>query len=525
MSEESERSGLLRRASVVAAGTLGSRAFGAVRDIVIAASFTVAFTDLFWMAFTIPNALRVLLGEGAVSGAFVPVLTEAREKDGKARARMLFARLAGAMGLVLFVVTVLGVVFAAPTVELYASGFSSERFDLTVDLTRWVVPYIFFMGLAALATGALNAEKHFFAPAFAPMLLNVALIAAPFTLVAVAARAGLPPIGSLALGALLGGALQLAAQLPALRRVGMLAFPRIDMGDPYVRKAFGLMGPLLLALGVYQLNVALSRQFASYLPAGSLSYLYYGQRLVEIPQGMFALAIASAALPSISKVVARGDVDGAKSIFRDGLTLALFVAIPASIGLAVLGEPIVAVLFGRGAFGPHQIEETGRSLVMQALGVWAVSSVRTVVPMFHALNDTRSPVWASAANLVVFGVAAGLFYRPFGHVGLAAAISLAAAAQLFTLLALLRRRAGALGLRSVARRSARVLAASLAAGAAMGAVAQLGQWHRGAADVRNPVLLVAALAAGALVFLVAARALKVPELEALVAAVRRRLGR
>ncbi len=520
-----EHAGLVRRASVVAAGTLGSRVLGAVRDIVIAATFTAAFTDLFFLAFTIPNALRVLLGEGAVSGAFVPVLTEAREKDGAERARAVFAKRAGAMGLVLVAVTVLGVVFARPSVEAYASGFAADAFETTVDLTRWVFPYIFFMGLAALATGALNAEKEFFAPAFAPLLLNVALIAAPFTMVGLAAYAGLPPIGSLALGALLGGALQLGAQLPALRRVGLLARPRVDLADPYVRKAFGLMGPLLLALGVYQLNVALSRQFASYLPPGSLSYLYYGQRLVEIPQGMFALAIASAALPSISKVVAQGDVDGAKALFRDGLALSLFVALPASIGLAVLGEPIVSVLFGRGAFGPAQIAETGRSLVLQALGVWAVSSVRTVVPMFHALNDTRSPVWASAANLVVFGVAAWFLHRPFGHVGLAAAISLAAAAQLVTLLGMLRAKAGPLGLGGVASRSGRVLLASLAAGGAMHAVARYGHWFRGAADWKNAVILGAAIGAGVVVFLVAAKLLRVPELETLVAGLRRRLGR
>ncbi|MBC7172897.1 MAG: murein biosynthesis integral membrane protein MurJ [Polyangiaceae bacterium] len=520
-----ERSGLLGRASVVAGGTLASRVLGAVRDIVIAATFTAASTDLFWMAFTIPNALRVLLGEGAVSGAFVPVLTEAREKAGAERARALFAKLAGSMALVLLCVSVLGVLLAEPSVALYASGFSKESFDRTVDLTRWVFPYIFFMGLAALATGALHSEKRFFAPAFAPLLLNVALIAAPFTMVGLAATVGLPPIGSLALGALLGGLLHLLAQLPALARVGMLRLPRPDWSDPYVRKAFRLMGPLLIALGVYQLNVALSRQFASYLPAGSLSYLYYGQRLVEIPQGMFALAIASAALPSISKVVAQGDIDGAKAIFRDGLALSLFVAIPSSIGLAVLAEPIVAVLFGRGAFGAIEIAETGKSLVLQALGVWAVASVRTIVPMFHALNDTRSPVWASGANLVVFGIAAISLYRPFGHVGLAAAISLAAVAQLITLLSLLRRKAGRLGIREVLVRSGRVFAASAAAGLAMGAIAHLGQWQRGAADLRNPLLLVAALTAGVVTFFASAKALGVPELEAFVAAIRRRLRR
>jgi putative peptidoglycan lipid II flippase len=522
---QDERGALARRASVVGAGTLSSRVLGAARDVVIAASFPAALTDLFWMAFTIPNALRVLLGEGAVSGAFVPVLAEVHEKEGGARERLFFARLSGVMGLVLFAVSVLGVVFANGWVLLYASGYRGEDFTRTVALTRWVFPYIFFMGVAALATGALNAHKRFFAPAFAPIFLNVALIAAPFTLEGVAGRVGLPPIGALALGALLGGVLQLAVQLPALARLGLLARPRVDLRDPYVRKAFRLMGPLVVALGVYQLNVALARQFASYLPEGSLSYLYYGQRLVEIPQGMFALAIASAALPSISRVVARGSVDAAKPLFRDALRLSLFVAIPASVGLAVLAEPIVSVLFGRGEFGARAIEETGRSLLFQALGVWAVASVRTVVPMFHALNDTRSPVVASAANLVVFGVSAALLFRPYQHVGLAAAISLAAAAQLGTQLLLLRRRAGRLGLKDVARRSLRVLAASLAAGLAMGAIARLGAWERGAGDLRNPAVLLLALAAGGLTFLASARALGVPELEALAAGLRRRLGR
>jgi putative peptidoglycan lipid II flippase len=523
--DSNERSALLRRASVVGAGTLSSRVLGAARDIVIAASFSTAVTDLFWMAFTIPNALRVLLGEGAVSGAFVPVLAEVHEKEGKARERLFFARLSGVMGLVLLAVSVLGVVFANGWVLLYASGFRGESFTHTVALTQWVFPYIFFMGIAALATGALNAHRHFFAPAFAPIFLNIALIAAPFTLTGAALYLGLPPIGALALGALIGGALQLLVQLPALAREGLLTRPRIDLRDPYVRKAFRLMGPLVIALGVYQLNVALARQFASYLPEGSLSYLYYGQRLVEIPQGMFALAIASAALPSISRVVARGSLDEAKQIFRDALRLSLFVAIPASIGLAVLAEPIVAVLFGRGEFGARAIEETGRSLCFQALGVWAVSSVRTVVPMFHALNDTRSPVIASAANLVVFGASAAILSGPFKHVGLAAAISLAAAAQLGTQLFLLRRRAGRFGFGGVLRPSLRVLAASLLAGLAMGAVARLGVWERGAGDLRNPAVLMLALVAGVGTFVAAARFLGVPELETLLAGLRRRLRR
>ncbi|MEM1416108.1 MAG: murein biosynthesis integral membrane protein MurJ, partial [Myxococcota bacterium] len=282
-----------RRAGLLAVGTLSSRILGAVRDAVIAATFAVASTDAFWLAFTIPNALRVLLGEGAVSGAFVPVFTEVRERSGPDAARRFYARLAGAMLVVLALVGGLGVVLAPALVRLYAAGFDLETTALTVELTRWVFPYITLMGAAALVTGALHASGRFTAPAFAPVLLNVAFIAAAFGLREVAVGLGLPPIGALALGALAGGVLQLVVQLPSLRGAGLLVRPVPAFGDPDVRRAFGRLLPLLAGLGVYQLNVLMSRQLASFLPAGSLSYLFYGQRLVEIPQGMFALAIGS----------------------------------------------------------------------------------------------------------------------------------------------------------------------------------------------------------------------------------------
>lgn len=521
------RTTIARRAGLVALGTLASRILGAVRDAVIAASFAVGATDAFFVAFTIPNALRVLLGEGAVSGAFVPVFTEVRERHGLERARRFFAALSGAMLVVLLVVTVIGIVAAPTLVTLYAAGYRSDpaRFDVTVTLTRLVFPYIFLMGIAALGVGALNAMQRFLVPAFAPTLLNVAMIAAPFLLVPVATSFGMPAIAALAFGALLGGVLQMLAQFPPLARVSLLAWPRFDFRDPFVRKAFRLLVPLLAGLGVYQLNVMLSRLFASFLPAGSQSYLYYGQRLVEIPQGMFALAIATATLPTLSALQSRGDHEEVRRLFRYSLRLSLFVALPASVLLFLLAEPTVAVVFGRGHFEAREIAETARSLRWQAIGIWAVAAVRTTVPVFHAYNDTRTPVVASALNLGVFVLASFLLMRPMEHAGIAAAISFASIAQLAALLVLLRRRTGSIGLGEVARSLGKAAVASAIAGAFGFVVTELADFSRGGNDPRNIATLLVAIGGAALVYLGTAHALRADELGDVTLALRRRLRR
>ena len=285
------------------------------------------------------------------------------------------------------------------------------------------------------------------------------------------------------------------------------------------------MVPLLAALGVYQLNIILSRQLASYLPGGSLSYLYYSQRLVEIPQGMFALAIATASLPTLSETLARGDNEAAKQTFRDALRLNLFVGIPSTVALMVLAEPTVAILFGRGAFGRHEIVETGRSLFWLAAGIWAVASVRGTVPMFHAYNDTRTPVVASAVNLLVFGLVAGTLMHPMQHAGLALAISAAATAQLIALLLLLRQKAGCLDLASLGKSVLRIVAASVVMGVVVGAMAQLGDWPRGGNLPLNLGLYPAIVVVGVLVYLTAAHLLGSEEVRDVVGTLRRRLNR
>lgn len=519
---------IARRAGVVAAGTLTSRVLGFARDMALAAVFPTGATDVFYVAFTIPNALRVLLGEGAVAAAVVPVFGEVRAKEGEEAARAYFARLTGLLALVLAIVSALGVLAAPLLVSVYAAGYlleAPDKYADTVALTRVVFPYIFFMGLAALGMGGLNALRRFAVPAFAPALLNVALIAAAFLLVSPALSLGLPAVGALAVGALIGGALQLLAQWPSQRAAGLLRAPRLSLRDPAVKKTLALMVPVLAGFGVYQLNTMLGRTFLSFSDEGAQSYIYYGQRLVEIPQGMFALAIAGASLPTLTDLRQKGDVARIRELFGYSLRLTLLLAIPSSVILGVLAEPIVAVAFGRGAFERADVLETARSLVWQAAGVWAIASVRTVLPLYYAFNDTRTPVIASAVNLVVFSGAALALLGPFDHVGVAMALGLAGVAQLVTLLALLRRKVGRLGLRAVGASAARAAAASAAMGGACWAVARYGDWARGGSSVTNLLVLGGALVAGGATFLIAARLLGAPELDELLRAVRRRLAR
>lgn len=518
---------MTRSAGIVAAGTLVSRVLGAARDAVFAACFPVADTDAFFVAFTIPNALRGLLADGAVSSAFIPTYTEVRAKEGDEAAKTFYTRLSGVMLFVLALVSLAGVLAAPALVTAYAEGYADDPalFASTVTLTRIVFPYIFFMGAAALGTGILNAHQRFAVPAIAPALLNVALIAAPFVLVAPASAVGLPPIASLAIAAIVGGVLQMIAQWPALRAIGALSWPRASFSDPRVRRAIALLGPLAIGLGIYQVNVMLSRLFTSYLPAGSQSYLYYGQRLVEIPQGMFALAIASATLPTLSDLHARGQLDELKKVFGFALRSSLFIGVPATVVLVALAEPVVSVLFQRGAFDRTDALETARSLAWQGAGVWAIACVRVVVPMFYAHGDTKTPLAGSAANLVAFVVLALALRGTMSHAGIALAISAAGVVQLGILIVLLRRKLGRLGLGSVASSSLRIGAAALVMGSLEIGIARFGAWERGGNDLTNAAVLAAALLVSGLAYVGVLAALRAPELDDVLGALRRRLRR
>lgn len=503
-----ERGKLVARAGVVGAGTLASRVLGLGRDVALAAIFDRNATDAWWVAFTIPNSLRSLLAEGAVTSAVVPVLSEKLATDGEDAAKRFFARVRGASLVALLVVSVLGVLFARQLTDLFADGFKDrpEEFERTVMLTRAVFPYIFFMGTAALGMAALNANRRFAVAAFAPGLLNVALIAA-----AAAAALGHGPVQWLAYGALAGGALQVIAQWPALRRIGYGGWPSFTLDDD-VRRVLRRVAPLGFGVGIYYIDLVVCRRFLSELPEGSQSYFSWAMRLCDFPQGIFVMALSTAALPSLSTLAAKGAKDELATTWAHGLGLALFVAIPASAALVAMPDAIVATLFQRGAFDATSVHETARALVWQGGAIWTVAAVRQTVPAFYALGDTRTPVIVSALDLTALVVLALALRGPMGHAGVSAAVAGSSAVQMILLLVFLRRRMGTLRGWELARSAARTLTASV--------VASVAGW--GAATLAGGIPGMVAFAG---VFLLAAWGLRVPELTEISTAVRRRLGR
>lgn len=510
------------RASIVAAGTLTSRLLGLVRDQVLAAVFTRGTTDAFFVAFTLPNVLRQLLAEGAVQSAVLPVLSSTREREGDAAARAFFANVRGLSLLALSIVSVLGVCFARPLVELFAAGFHDlpGQFERTVWLTRWVFPYLFFMGTAALGVAALNTNHRFTVAAFAPALLNLAFIGCSLLAPALLLAHGIDPAFALALGVLLGGVLQVIAQWPSLARIGYLAAPRFDFGDARVREVFRRMGPVAIGMGVYYVDTIVARRFLSELGLGAQSYFSWALRLCDFPQGIFVMALQTAALPSLSRLAARGEHRELGATFGFGLRLASFVAIPATLLYVSLAEPLVVLLFQRGAFDATSAHETARALVAQGSGIWLVAAVRQLVAVYYALGDTRTPVVVAALDLAAFVVAAWLLRGPLGHAGVSAAVSISSAVQALLLWVFLQRRLESLPKReilvSLLRTTAAALAGALAAWLARAMLRGVG--------VGFALQAILGVAAFAVVFLCAAWALRSPELSAIVPRRLRRHG-
>ena len=469
-----ERSKLVRRAGVVGLGTLASRVLGLARDVVLAALFTRDGTDAFFVAFTIPNALRQLLGEGAMSSALVPVLSAKLAAEGDEAARAFVQRVRGVSLIALAIATALGMIFARELTELFAAGYHARpgEFERTVALTRAVFPYIFFMGTAAVGMACLHAKKEFAVASFAPGLLNVAQIVAAFALVPLLVARGIDPVQALTIGALAGGAAQVVAQWPSLRRLGFLRRPIVDFSDPGVREMLRRIAPMTLGIGVYYIDLTLSRRFLSELGTGAQSYFTWAMRLCEFPQGIFVMALSTAALPSLALLAAKGETEEIAKTYAHGMRLAMFVAIPASVMFVVLGEPIVVALFQRGAFDAAAARETARALAWQGGAIWTVSAVRQVLPVFYALGDTRTPVIVSALDLLAFIGLALALRGPMGHVGISVAIAGSSTVQMALLLGGLKRRIGTIRAGEVAASMARTLAASAVAAGCGWAVAR-----------------------------------------------------
>jgi putative peptidoglycan lipid II flippase len=521
---EAERKKITGRAGIVASGTLLSRLLGLVRDQVLAAVFSRMATDAFFVAFTIPNVLRQLLAEGAVQNAVLPVLAETKEREGEEAAQRLFRAMRGLSLSVLVLVSVLGVALAPALVELFATGFHAEpgQFERTVTLTRWVFPYIFFMGTAALGVAALNVHQRFVATSFAPALLNVAFVIAALTLPGPLGARGFDPVLALAVGVLVGGALQVVAQWPSLRAIGYLTAPNFRFAQPGVRKALRRMGPVLIGLGVYYVDVVLARRFLSELGVGAQSYFGWALRLCDFPQGIFVMALQTATLPSLALLVARDEHDEVSKTFAFGMRLALFVALGATVLFVTLAEPLVVTIFQRGEFDRVAAHETAKALAAQGLGIWMVAAVRQLVSVYYALGDTKTPVIVAALDLGVFVALALSLRGSLGHVGINLAVTGASAAQMTLLFLGLKLRMEDVRFFEIGKSALHTLGCALPAGAAgYGVCRALAGFWLGGAWARLLPGLVAALVY-ALVFLALAYFTKSRELATLLEGFARR---
>jgi putative peptidoglycan lipid II flippase len=486
-------------------------------------------TDAFNVAFRIPNLLRDLFAEGAMSSAFVPTFTGIYQRNGAADAWEFGRRLMVTLFLVLLGVCVVGYLAAPALVRLFAPGFGAVpgKLDLTVMLTRVMLPFLPAVALAAAAMGMLNARGSFGVPALAPSLLNLGMIVFGVGLIPVCRAAGLPPVLAMAIGVVIGGGLQFLVQVPSLHALGFRLKLERPRWHPGVARVASLMAPATIGLAATQLNLLVSTVLASMLPQGSVSWLWYAFRLMQLPIGVFGVALATVSLPALSRAAVAQDMGALKSTLSATLRLVLLLTVPAALWLAVMSRPVIALLYEHGRFHALDTANTAGALIMYCVGLPAFAGVGVMTRAFYALGDTRKPVQASFVSVALNLVLNLLLMRALAHYGLALSTSITAVANFAQLAFYLRRRVGPLEGRRMLATLARVLVASVLAMAPCAiALAWLGErWHRGAA---YELVTVAAGAGVALVLGYAAmRALRVEELSAVedtARAIRGRIG-
>ena len=436
---------LVRSAGVIGIATMTSRLLGLVRDQVLAYFFGAGDAmDAFRIAFRLPNALRDLFAEGALSAALVPTFTRTLATGDRAAAWRLFSNLTTVLLLISGGVVVAGILFAGPLVRLYAGGFSAVpgKIELTIRLTRIMFPFLAMVATAAVMMAMLNALHRFFIPALSPAMFNVATILSALVAVPASGWFGIEPITAIAAGTLIGGVGQILLQWPALRREGLRSRPTLDARDPWLREIGRLMIPGVAGLAAVQINLLVNSWLAAGLGTGAVSWLDYAFRMMYMPIGLFGVSIATASLPTISGHAADRNDPGIRRAVSSGLRMMLMLNVPATAGLLVLATPIVRLIYERGRFSEADTVATAAALVCYSPGLMAYSTVKLVSPAFYALGNSRVPVIASAAS-VAFNVAANLvLVRTMGHRGLALGTAAAALLNAGVLLTLLRTRLG-----------------------------------------------------------------------------------
>jgi putative peptidoglycan lipid II flippase len=526
----SESRSLLRSAGAMSAATFVSRILGLAREQAQAYYFGAGFaTDAFNAAFRIPNLLRDLFAEGAMSSAFVPTFTSVREKEGDDAAWRLASRTITVLAVILGVFTLLLLVGAPWILRVYTPGVAPDKLALAATMTRILSPFLLFVALAALAMGVLNTLRVFFLPALAPAWFNVACIAGMIVLPTVLVPAGLDPILSLAIGAMAGGILQFAVQLPAMRRRGFRFRWEFAPRDPGVVRIGSLMLPATFGLAATQINLLVDTSLASQFGDGPISWLQCAFRLIQLPIGLFGVAIATANLTRVSRDQARGDHEAMRRNLGGAIRAAALLTLPATAGLVALREPIIRVLFEHGKFDARATTATGAALLCYALGLHAYAVTKIQVPVFYALGETRVPVISSAisvgakiaANFALIALLPHLGLDPF--LALALTTSLAAWLNLGLLGWGSRRRLGSLAGLGVVATTLKMAVVSVVLGfAAAGTHAGLLAAWPATGLAAEIVRLAAASGVGVAIAVGGALALGVEEARALLARMRRR---
>jgi len=516
------------RALWLSAATMVSRVLGLVRDQLFAALVGAnRWSDAFVVAFRIPNLLRDLFAEGALSSAFVPTFAEAQARRGREDAYRLGNALVGLVLLVVGALVVVGIAAAPALVHLLAPGFGAEEAAFAAFLTRVMMPFLLLVSLAAVAMGMLNAQSRFTAPALAPALFNVGAIAVGCYLWATGKGARSAAVGW-SVGTLIGGVMQLAAQIPSLRALGYRARPRFGsraLADPGIRRIGRLMGAAVIGLSATQVNILVNTIFASH-EVGANTWLQMAFRLMQLPLGVFGVAIATVAGAGVAQRAAAGDIEGVRETLGSAMRLVAFLNVPASVGLMVLSGPIISLVYEHGRFGPADTAATAGALVCYAVGLYGYSAVKVFAPAFYALDEARIPVIGSVVGMTSNVGLVLLLYPVLGFRGVALGTSLAATANFAVLALAWKRRHGGLGEAGIYRQLARCVAAAAAMALAVAATARaLPPLLPESGLARQAGLAFGPIAVGALAYFAAARLLGIRELREVADVLRRRRAR
>lgn len=500
-----------KAAGIVFAATMASRILGFVRDAAIAAVFGAGgITDVFFLAFRFPNLLRKLFAEGILSIAFIPIFTEYYVLHGRSAACRLGTSVFKFLAVLLLLIIVIGIVWAPEIVRYGILGIDSQSscFAVMTTLIRIMLPYLLFIGLASVSMGILNASGHFMTPALAPILLNLAIIGCIYLL---SPQLSVPIYGA-AVGIVIGGALQWLIQVPALLMKGWRWYRTAPYWHPALHRIAFMSLPVIISASACQINTLIISLLAAKLPGGSVSYLYYADRLIEFPLGLFSAAAAIAVLPSMTRSVSSQHYHNLTKTFEFSITLLLFLILPAMFGLMVMSEPIIQLLFQRGEFTPEAVRETSKALMAFCIGLWAVAGVRIMLSLFYSFQETKIPMICAVISIGVNVLLAFILIEPWGHSGLALSVSIASIVNFLLLISALQKQIKGISWKKIGKCTCKTMICSLI----MAAIVWQLKLSVSAAEKLSVFNVLGIILAGMITYIILSKLFKSSELETML---------